>query len=40
MDFSMIQQGLIGGLESAVMFGMAATAMDFFMKKGMISKFE
>lgn len=37
-DFNMFQQGLVGGLESAVMFGFAATAMDFCIKQGLISK--
>lgn len=39
LDWSMIQQGLVNGVESAVMFGATAAAMEWAMSKGYISKF-
>jgi hypothetical protein len=39
MDWSMVQQAVNSGIESAVMFGAAAAAMDYCFRKGYISHF-
>jgi hypothetical protein len=39
-DWNMIGQATFSGLESVVMFGAAAAAMDYCYKKGFISRFK
>lgn len=38
-DWTMIQQGVLSGIESVALFGAAAVAMEFCFRRGYISKF-
>ena len=38
-DWSMVQQGILSGIESVALFGVAGVAMEYCFRKGYISKF-
>jgi hypothetical protein len=39
-DWSMTQQALFSGLESVILFGAAAAAMEYCYRRGLISRFK